>query len=88
MELTQHEAIGADPVTDYMQAKYTMTVEARQSAFRKLAESFGPADEETLAYRRACREAGAQVVFRGGECSREDALRILQSPKIRRHLVK
>jgi hypothetical protein len=75
---------GADPVTSYMKSKYGMAPAERQAAFQKLAESFGQADAETLAYRQACRDAGAAVVFRGGECSREDALRILQSPTFRR----
>jgi hypothetical protein len=86
MSLNLHEtACGKDdPVTDYMKAKYSMTPDERGAAFRQLAGSFGQADAETLAYRQACRKAGASVVFRGGECSREDALRILQSPKVRR----
>lgn len=50
--------------------------------FKKHADAtFGKADKKTLAFRKKCKELGADVVFRQGEVTDEQIIEILNADK-------
>jgi 8-oxo-dGTP diphosphatase len=68
-------------ISKYMRERFDMTQEERERSFYELASKFGKSDDATLAFRKACADAGAPIVFAPRDMSNEDVLAILNSPE-------
>jgi hypothetical protein len=75
-----------DELESYMKNKYSMSEEERMAAFRKLAESFGPASEKTIALRQRMRNAGVAAAFSCGQgaMTDEELVEFVESPEIQK----
>ena len=73
-----------NPIEEYMKKKNFLSDKERQEMFEKtVAPLLGKADSDTLAYRKACKELGAEVVFAEG-MTREEVLKVLSNPEIQK----